>query len=153
MMKHITYIEDFESWVNSFSFYCPINVRFSETDMFGHMNNTIPFIYFEQARIEFFKHKGFMSDWVRPDHETIPVVANLQCDYLTQVFFDEQLYIYVKAHDVGTSSVDLHYMAKKEDGTVCFTGRGTMVNFNKRTGKGEKWTEEERDRLLNTMEV
>ncbi|WP_369678806.1 acyl-CoA thioesterase [Planococcus faecalis] len=33
----------------------PVQVRFSETDMFGHVNNTVPIAYFEFARIEFMK--------------------------------------------------------------------------------------------------
>ncbi|MBY0124008.1 thioesterase family protein [Bacillus sp. S/N-304-OC-R1] len=141
-MSRISYIEDLSVWEADFDFFHEVKVRFSETDMFGHLNNTVPFTYFEVARIEFFKSKGFMQEWVNPKNETIPVVADLQCDFLKQVFFDERIQIFVKAASIGTSSVDLHYMGKKEDGTVCFTGRGTMVQISKKTGKGVAWTEE-----------
>ncbi|RHW40675.1 acyl-CoA thioesterase [Neobacillus notoginsengisoli] len=140
-MGRISYIADMEEWTREFSYYYPVRVRFSETDMFGHLNNTVPFTYFELARIEFFKHIGFMQDWVSPNSETIPVVADLQCDFLKQVFFDEEIKIHVKANRTGTSSVDLHYMGKNENGEVCFTGRGTMVQFSKKTGKGVPWTD------------
>jgi acyl-CoA thioester hydrolase len=141
-MNKMPYIDNITTWEKEFDFYHPVKVRFSEIDMFGHLNNTIPFAYFEEARIEFFKSKGFMQDWMRPESETIPVVANLQCDYLQQVFFDENLKIYVKAHKIGTSSVDLHYLGKREDGDLCFVGRGTIVQLSKRTGKGIPWTDE-----------
>lgn len=140
-MAKINYIENFSAWEKEFSFSYPVKVRFSETDMFGHLNNTVPFTYFEQARIEFFKHIGFMQDWVKPENETIPVVADLQCDFLRQVFFDEELKIHVKANRVGTSSVDLHYLGLNEAGAPCFTGRGTMVQISKETGKGVPWTD------------
>jgi acyl-CoA thioester hydrolase len=152
-MGKVTYINEITSWEKEFEFYYPVKVRFSETDMFGHLNNTIPFIYFEQARIEFFKNLGFMQNWVKPQNETIPVVADLQCDFLKQVFFDEQLKIYVKAKAVGTSSADLHYMGKRADGTVCFTGRGTIVQISKKTGKGVPWTEEMRVLFLESRRV
>ena len=29
--------------------------------MFGHMNNVTPFVYFEEARISYFKHLGVMD--------------------------------------------------------------------------------------------
>ena len=148
-MSKINYIADFPVWVKEFTFSHRIKVRFSETDMFGHLNNTVPFTYFELARIEFFKHKGFMQEWVKIENETIPVVADLQCDFMKQVFFDENLDIYVKANSIGNTSVDLHYMGKKEDGTICFTGRGTMVQMSKKTGKGVPWTEEMRGLLRN----
>ena len=36
-MSKISYIEDLMSWSNEFSFFEPVKVRFSETDMFGHL--------------------------------------------------------------------------------------------------------------------
>jgi acyl-CoA thioester hydrolase len=144
----ITYIENLPDWEQDFHFFHPVKVRFSETDMFGHMNNTVPFTYFEEARIEFFKNKGFMQEWVKPENETVIVVADLQCDFLAQVYFGEELKIYVKAGRIGTSSVDLHYMAKKENKNICFVGRGTMVQMSKTTGKGSPWTEEMKQLLL-----
>ncbi|CEG28130.1 acyl-CoA thioesterase [Bacillus sp. B-jedd] len=146
-MGRIGYIEDLNEWKKDFDFFYPVKVRFSETDMFGHLNNTVPFTYFEMARIEFFKHIGFMQDWVKPENETIPVVADLQCDFLIQVFFDEELKIHVKANGVGTSSVDLHYLGVNEAGHACFTGRGTMVQISKETGKGVPWTDSMRKLL------
>lgn len=142
-MKKIDYIEDFAAWRKNFHFFIPIQVRFCETDMFGHLNNTVPFIYFEQVRIAFLKHLGFTDEWKRDNNQVIPVVANLQCDYLQQVFFDEIINMFVKVNKVGQSSLDLHYMAEKADGKICFTGRGTLVKLNKNTGKGEKWSNKE----------
>lgn len=146
-MRKFNYINDFQQWERQFQFYHPVKVRFSETDMFGHLNNTVPFTYFEVARIEYFKSLGLMQDWMKYTSETIPVVADLQCDFLQQVFFDENLKIYVKSETIGRSSTDLHYMAKKEDGTVCFVGRGTIVQMSKKTGKAMPITEEMRSRL------
>lgn len=146
-MKKTNYIDDIVSWEEEFEYYHDVKVRFSETDMFGHLNNTVPFTFFEMARIDFFKSQGFMQDWVKPENETIPVVADLQCDYLSQIYFDEDLKIYVKANSIGNSSVDLHYMGKKADGSICLAGRGTIVQISKRTGKGVSWSEEMRHLL------
>ncbi|MFT4415083.1 acyl-CoA thioesterase [Fredinandcohnia humi] len=140
-MKHISYINDMEAWKDSFEFYHSIKVRFSETDMFGHLNNTVPFAYFEEARIEFFNHLGFMQKWTEKSSSTIPVVANQQCDYLKQVYFSEQLKIYVKINQVGNSSMDIHYMASAQDGAICFVGRSTIVQMSTLTGKGEPWSD------------
>ncbi|MDW0110430.1 thioesterase family protein [Sporosarcina aquimarina] len=140
-----TYIEDFKEWEEGFRFSVPMRVRFSETDMFGHLNNTVTFAYFEQARIDYLKSLGLMNDWLDPSGERIPVVADLQCDYMKQVFFDESIDVYVKANSIGRSSVDIHYMAKNAKGEVVFTGRGAMVQISKQTGSGVAWTEEEKE--------
>lgn len=150
-MSRISYIDNMEEWKSEFSFFQEVKVRFSETDMFGHMNNTVPLVYFEQARINFFQKIGMMQKWLDSSQETIPVVADLQCDFLSQVYFDELLKVYIKVSQMGTSSVDLHYMAEKEDGTVCFTGRGTIVQISKATGKSVPWTEEFKEMMLSTI--
>lgn len=147
-MGKADYIDDYHKWEQEFEFFLPVKVRFSETDMFGHLNNTVPFVYFEEARTEFLKSIGFMQNWVQAESETIPVVADLQCDFFKQIFFDEKLKLYVKVQSVGNSSVDIHYMSKREDGTVGFVGRGTLVQISKTTGKGVPWSEDMRN-LLN----
>ncbi|MFS0865554.1 acyl-CoA thioesterase [Fredinandcohnia sp. 179-A 10B2 NHS] len=152
-MKHITYITDINAWKDSFEFYHPIKVRFSETDMFGHLNNTVPFAYFEEARIEFFNHLGFMQKWTEETSITIPVVANQQCDYLKQVFFGEQLKLYVKINQLGNSSMDLHYMAETQKGSICFVGRSTIVQMSKLTGKGEPWSDDMKQTLESKVNI
>ncbi len=141
------YIHDLKTWEEEFEFFTEVKVRFSETDMFGHLNNTVPFAYFEFARIEYLKQLGFMTNWTTEQITKIPVVANLQCDYLKQVYFDETLRIYVKAAHIGTTSIDLHYLAKNENDEICFTGRGTIVQIDKNTGKATPWNEKEKQIL------
>jgi acyl-CoA thioester hydrolase len=152
-MKNIDYIDNVEQWQQSFTFFRRIKVRFCETDMFGHLNNTVPFIYFEEVRTEFLKSIGFMEKWASAQSEEIPVVADLQCDFLQQVFFNDELYVYVKVHRVGRSSVDFHYMAKKDNQQIVFVGRGALVQINKRTGKSVPWDEEMRQRLQHSKAV
>jgi len=141
-----SYIKDLKEWQEEFKFFVEVTVRFSETDMFGHLNNTVPFTYFEYARIEYMKHmKRFGSTGQSSEQMTkISVVADLQCDYFKQVYFDETLRIYVKTAKIGNSSIDIHYLAKNENNELCFTGRGTIVQIDKATGKAIPWDEKEK---------
>ena len=143
------YINELSAWASEFKFSVPVSVRFSETDMYGHLNNTIPFIYFEHARIEFLKEIRLMNNWLDPKGETFPVVADLQCDFVKQVFFDENLKIFVKVAAVGNSSIDIHYMAKNNQDDIVFTGRGSIVQIGRQTGKGVPWSEEEKKTFVN----
>ncbi|RNF40903.1 acyl-CoA thioesterase [Planococcus salinus] len=145
------YIGDFEEWKNGFSFSVPVQVRFSETDLFGHLNNTVPLNYFEFARIEYMKELGVMQNWLTSEAELFPVVADAQIDYLKQVFFDDKLQIFVKIESIGNSSIDIHYWAVNDKKETCFTGRGAMVQISKKTGKGYPWSEEERRLFESTQ--
>ncbi|MDY0408605.1 acyl-CoA thioesterase [Virgibacillus soli] len=146
-MKNISYIEDYTKWKADFKFCIPINVRFSETDMFGHVNNVSPFIYFEEARIAYMKEIGLFSLDDQP--EGIPVVADLQCDYHRQMYFQNQLQLFVKTNTVGKTSFDIHYMAVNEKEELCLTGRGRIVYVNPSTGKPVQLDDEMIQRLLD----
>jgi len=153
-MKRISYItSDFETWKSEFNFKHSVVVRFSETDMFGHMNNTVPFTYFEEARIQFLYHIGMREKWFGSANSCIPVVADLQCDFIRQVYFEQKLNIYVKVNQIGRSSIDLHYLALNEQNEPCFVGRGTLVQISKETGKSVPWTSEDKGKLSQTLPV
>ncbi|WP_430784944.1 acyl-CoA thioesterase [Virgibacillus flavescens] len=145
-MKSIPYIDDMKIWTEAFKFFVPIRVRFSETDMFGHVNNVSPFIYFEEARTEFLKSVGLFDN--QNDTYAIPVAADLQCDYHQQMFFGDSLKLYVKINHVGNTSVDMHYMGINQHEQVCITGRGRLVYVNPKTGKPVKIEEELKESLL-----
>ena len=144
----VKYIENPEVWTSDFNFFVEVKVRFSETDMYGHLNNTVPFTYFELARIEYLQSTGIMKDWDSNNSETIIVVADLQCDFLRQVYFNETIKIYVKAASVGSSSIDIHYLGKNEKDEPVFTGRGTIVQISPETGRSIALTEKEKKILL-----
>lgn len=139
-MKVPAYINEMSTWENSFTFFVPIKVRFSETDAFGHVNNTSAFIYFEQARLEFFESCGLMEDWAESSSDAIVVAADLQCNYVAQIKYGDMLNVGVKVDKIGRSSLDIHYVAKR-NGDICLTGRGTVVQVDKQTGKALPFSE------------
>ncbi|MET3682578.1 acyl-CoA thioester hydrolase [Alkalibacillus flavidus] len=151
-MKTPSYIDDMQQWKDEFSFYIPIEIRFSETDMFGHVNNVSPFIYFEQARIAYMNKIGLFGNL--DQHVTkIPVVSDLQCDYLSQIYFGETIYVYVKTAHIGNTSIDIHYMAENEKGHVCLAGRGRVVQIHADTQKPEPFSEDQLNRLKEPKHI
>jgi acyl-CoA thioester hydrolase len=151
LMAKQDYISDFKEWKKNFHFNYELFVRFGEIDGFGHVNNTNVFIYMEEARISLFKELGLMKRWGAPNSETIPVVADLQCDYMQQIFYGEKLKVYVKINNVGSSSIDLHYLGMNEKEQPVFTGRGTIVQISSRDGCPVKWSEETQKMYLNFL--
>ncbi|ALA54419.1 thioesterase family protein [Shouchella clausii] len=139
-MKVPAYINEISAWEDSFTFFVPIKVRFSETDAFGHVNNTSAFIYFEHARLEFFESCGLMEDWAAISNDAIVVTADLQCNYVAQIQYGDTLQVGVKVDKIGRSSLDIHYVAKRNT-DICLTGRGTVVQVDKQTGKALPFSE------------
>lgn len=146
-MKTVSYIEDLTKWQSEFSFYIPIKIRFSETDMFGHVNNVSAFIYFEEARIEFLKSVGLFQNEGSND-EGVPIVADLQCDYHKQIYFNEKMWLYVKVSHIGNTSLDIHYMALNDKDELCLTGRGRLVYIDPKSGKSIQLSSTMKEKLL-----
>lgn len=147
-MSKIAYIDNLEEWRSGFNFSIPVKIRFSETDMFGHVNNVSPFIYFEEGRIEFMKSVGLFGDITNKTTDTIPIVADLQCDYHKQIYFNEEIILFIKVNEVGNSSFDLHYMALNKNKEICLTGRGRIVSISPTDGKPVALSEEMKQKLI-----
>jgi len=144
----ITYINNIEEWRSEFKFSIPIKIRFSETDMFGHMNNVSPFIYFEEGRIEFLKYVGVFANLSSEQNDVIPIVADLQCDYHKQMYFNDKINLFIKVNEVGNSSFDIHYMVLDKNSEICLTGRGRLVSISQTNGKPIALSEEMKQKLL-----
>lgn len=71
---------------------------------------------------------------------------------MKQVFFGDELSIYVKASNVGNSSVDIHYMAINQRSELCLTGRGTVVQINPKTGRSVPFDDHQRAQLSTLRE-
>src|SRR5699024_9081894 len=130
-----------------FSFSTDIKIRFSETDMFGHVNNVSRFIYFEEARTDYFNSLEYSLD---DSSGSIPIVAALQCDYRTELYYGDKLKVYVKVATARTSSIDIHYLGVNEKEEICLTGRGALVNVNPATKKAAPLSEELKKKMLES---
>lgn len=146
-----SYVKEYEEWSKDFSYYREIQVRFGETDLFGHMNNAVAFVYFEEARTNFFEKVGFMDTFMSKEYEGMVVTADLQCDFIQQVYYGDVLKIFVKVAHIGNASMDIHYKVMNQKEELCFIGRGTMVQVSKRTGKAFSWSDDWKKRLQESV--
>lgn len=141
-MRLKSYVQpDLERWLKSFRFSIPIKPRYFETDMFGHVNNVSYFIYFEQGRVEYLESLGIAEQLFNDKYAC--VVADLECQYLAQVFKKDKLRLLVRIARIGSSSYDFEYALTEETtGDLKATGRGAMVYIDKSTGRSAPLPEE-----------
>ncbi|WP_226580843.1 acyl-CoA thioesterase [Halobacillus litoralis] len=88
-----------------------MRVRFCETDMAGHVNNTSYFIYLEEARGKFFQE-------VFPPHLNTGsrfILASTTCDFVSQAYYGQSLIIRSWISKVGTSSFNFSHSILVED--------------------------------------
>ena len=78
-------------------------MRWGDMDALGHMNNTLYFRYFEQARISWFDAIG--ADYTKLPEG--PVLANVSCRFIIPAVYPLDLEITLVAGAAGRSSFKL----------------------------------------------
>lgn len=85
-------------------FSCEIPVRWGDMDAYGHVNNTLYFRYFEEARFQWMLEKG-----IPLKSDTHPVVVTIGCTFMRPIFHPETLRIDVYISEPGRSSFMVTY--------------------------------------------
>lgn len=80
-----------------------------------------------------------MEEWLKGNGLMI-VTADLQCDYVAQMKYGDQVNVGVKIQQLGTSSMELHYLGLVNDQPTLL-GRGSLVQIDGKTGKASPFQE------------
>jgi len=108
-----------------------IQVRFSDLDVVGHVNNAVYLTYFEYARVYYFGILlGKEWDW---NSSGVLLVKN-EIDYLIPILLNDIPEITIGLETIGTKSFCLNYEIKV-DGKLTTTGKSTLVCFDMKAHK------------------
>jgi len=87
-----------------FIYSCEIPLRWGDMDAFGHINNTLYFRYFEEARFLLMEEKNIPSTG-----DTHPVVVTIGCTFLRPLFHPDNIRVEIYISEPGRSSFMMHY--------------------------------------------
>ncbi len=106
----------------------PAQIRFSDVDQFGHVNNSVYFSLYDLAKTTYVKEalSGRMK-W----NEVGIVVANINANFMKPIFFMEEVNIETTTVELGNKSFTLLQRAvKPSTGEVKCECRTVMVVFD-----------------------
>ena len=124
-------------------------VRFSDVDVYGHVNNVKYFEYYQEARLAFMSSLAHAGD----EKKFGLVVARLDVDYKRPILFRAEPYLVESwVTRVGQSSFDV--ASEIRDGDVVLSrAQAAMVSFDLAAQRSRPLTEGERRRLLEVAEL
>lgn len=103
-----------------------LTVRWSDCDMFQHVNNAVYITYFEEARAAFWRHL-MAEKFVGFDF----IIAEVTCSYLSPAKLAETMQIEVTVGAIGTKSFHLNYLIRAaEDGREIARGKSVQVAYD-----------------------
>lgn len=108
-----------------------IQVRLTDIDILGHVNNAIYLSYFEMTRIHYFNqiiNKDW--DWI----ENGVVLVQNEVNYLHPIYLYDVPLIYMYLEHLGNKSFTLSYEIYVSE-QLKTTGKSTLVGFNSKIQK------------------
>ncbi|MGN6575858.1 MAG: acyl-CoA thioesterase [Nocardioides sp.] len=124
------------------------HVRFSDVDVYKHVNNVKYFEYYQEARLAFLMSLGRAEG----EQGFSLVVARLDVDYKRPILFRPESYLVEsRVSRIGTSSFDIS--SEIRDGDVLLSrALATMVTFDREAQRARPLTDGERSRLEAVLE-
>jgi acyl-CoA thioester hydrolase len=125
----------------------PVHVRFSDVDVYGHVNNVKYFEYFQEARILLQARLWRdLADW-----DPSVVVAQLDADYKIPILFRPETYdLWSSVTRVGERSMTIESEICDGD-TVLSRARSVIVFFDPASGRSTAPPTAYRERLLAVL--
>lgn len=132
-------------------FWVPVEVRYSDLDAQGHVNNATFFTYFEQGRVAFFaelrarRQTASGSGQVTESHPVIPgteasdlpfVIANAACTYLRPIATLTPVVVGVRAARITHAAIETEYaVCDRPAGVLYATGTTLTVSIDPLSGR------------------
>ena len=110
----------------------PVQIRFNDIDLLGHVNNQMNCAYMDLGKVRDFQEMmDDKLDW----HAINTVIANINCDFYAPTTIDEQICVVTAITHIGESSFRLEQRVIDIDtGEVKCIARTVMVSIDPRTG-------------------
>ena len=104
-----------------------VNPRFGDMDALGHVNNTVPVVWFELGRNPLY---SIFDPELKLDKKTFPLImAHTDYDYVGQLYFKYEVEIRSWITRIGTKSFTVYHEAWQQ-GRLCVKGNAVIVHYN-----------------------
>jgi acyl-CoA thioester hydrolase len=140
----------------------PVQIRFRDLDPLAHVNNTVYFTYFEEARSYYFDHlEKWLNEWPsREEHQEVEsiishpphnpriqmlpggrhygiLIKEMICTYMLPLVRSDTVEIGVQVEHVGRTSFSMKHQIRDiaEHERIFATGKSVLVWCNYLTGR------------------
>jgi len=117
--------------LNSYKHFLKIPTRWADNDVYGHVNNSVYYFYFDTVVNEFLVAKNLLNI---ETSNTIGLVVKTSCDYFAPVAFPDTINAGLRVSRLGTSSVIYDIgLFRNDETTTAAQGQFTHVYVDRGT--------------------
>lgn len=118
-----------------FNFTYPIQIRLSDLDPLGHVNNGVHFFYYDLGRIHYLEAvNGSPISWTEIDM----VVVHTSCDFLRSIRDKENVAVQTKIIELGNKSIRMiQRIVNTDNGEVKSTCYTVLSGFDRANDRAQ----------------
>ena len=106
----------------------PLQLRFNDIDVLGHVNNNAQLALFDVGKTEFYNAlRGQLADWSRVE----AVIVNINCTIIEQIPFTDPMEVRTRVKKIGEKSFTLQQILRNTaTGQICSMCESVMVSVD-----------------------
>ena len=109
------------------------DVIWGDMDAFGHINNTVYFRYFEDARLAYFDKIGVHES--KEQFNTGPILAKTHCNFRLPLDYPDRIHIATRSSILSPKTLNMEYAVFSEKhGSIAAEGEGLIVYYDYTNG-------------------
>lgn len=111
-------------------FHLEMNIRidWSETDLFGHVNNVMIMKYIQAARVDYLDRIGLMESFFKD--RTGPVLASTTCEFRKPLHYPGNIRVKTRMNFIKNSSFELIHIILNDNHDIVSVGRDILVSYD-----------------------
>ena len=110
------------------------DVIWGDMDAFEHINNTVYFRYFEDARLEFFNRFGVNE--YKAKHKIGPILAATNCNFKLPLTYPDRIHIGARYKTLPPKKINMEYVVYSEKlNGIAAEGEGLLVFYDYEQGR------------------
>jgi acyl-CoA thioester hydrolase len=124
-------------------------VRFRDLDSMGHAHHTLPLIYLEEARAEFWRQLKGSADLAAIDY----VMAEITVRFHARILYPSEVEVLLGISDVGNRSFRMDFEIRAPDASLLSSGSSVQVSYDYAAGAAKPIEPADRKVLQQWMDA
>ena len=113
--------------MDGYNIVSEVQVRFSDTDALGHVNNAVYLSYLESARVDYLRELL----GAKKIEELGVIIARIEIDYKSPAFHHETMRVGCRVYELGGSSIKMDYRVEdKATGRLVALAKSVLVTYD-----------------------
>ncbi|MDR0606440.1 MAG: acyl-CoA thioesterase [Bacteroidales bacterium] len=115
-----------------------IQIRMTDLDPLGHVNNGVIYSYYDIGRLHYLNQIEENTQWENIDK----VVVHTECDFMESIFFSDDISVETKITEIGCKSIKMmQRIVDNNTGKIKSTCYSVLSGYDKQTNTSKEISE------------